>query len=201
MDSVEHLTLFSMALTFFIIANPIGNTPAIAAILKDFPFERQKKIMLRESLIALAIAIFFQFIGDRFLRLLDIKDYTVSIAGGVLLIIVGLQMIFPKGEKKMEALKKEPYVVPIATPLITGGGLMSSIMLFSSLADNWVLVTSAILLAWVGVIPVMLSAPYIQRLMGNRGLAVLSQLMGMLLILMSAQLVVNGFALFMKVIK
>jgi multiple antibiotic resistance protein len=201
MNDAQQITLFSMALTFFIISNPIGNTPAIAAILKDFPFDRQKMIMLRESFFALAIALLFQFVGDRFLRLLDIKEYTVSIAGGILLIIVGLQMIFPKKPVKVEALKQEPYLVPIATPLITGGGLMSSIMLFSSLANDWVLVSGAILLAWVAVIPIMLSAPYIQRIMGDRGLAVLAQLMGMLLILMSAQLVVNGFALFMKVIK
>ena len=88
-------SLFSLALTFFIIANPVGNSPAIAALIKDYSFERQKLIMFREAMIAIPIAFFFQFVGEYFLDLVQVKGYALSLCGGILLFFVALDMIFP----------------------------------------------------------------------------------------------------------
>jgi multiple antibiotic resistance protein len=191
--------LFTIASTLFIVANPIGNSPGIIALVKDFDFERQKKIMLRETFLSLAIALFFQVVGDVFLNYIQVKQYSLSLCGGVLLFLVALGMIFPRREEsKTTALKQEPFLVPIATPLITGPGLMTMIMIFTRQENDNIKVISAILLAWVGVAAVLLSAPYLNRLLGKRGLAALEQLMGMILSMISMQMIINGAGLFWK---
>lgn len=77
-------SIFSIAVTFFLVTNPIGNSPAILALVKSFDFARQKRIMLREAIFALFIALFFQYLGEPFLSLLNIQKYAVTLCGGTL---------------------------------------------------------------------------------------------------------------------
>lgn len=194
------MSLFQIALTFFLVTNPIGNSPAILALVKDFEFERQRKILLREGLIALFIALFFQYFGELFLGVLQVQDFAVSITGGLLLFLVALGMIFSTGDTSNESKqqKQEPFIVPIATPILSGPGLMAIIMLFSRQEANNLKITFAILLAWVFVLAVVATAPYLQRLLGKRGLVALEQLMGMLLAMMSAGMILNGIKIFVE---
>lgn len=192
---------FKIALTFFLVANPIGNSPAILAVVKDFPFERQRAILFREALIALALAIFFQFFGEAFLSGLNIDRYTVSLCGGVMLFIVSLSMIFPTPADTEHHSLQEPMIVPIATPLITGPGLLSIIMVKSKEAENFMLISSAILIAWIGVTFVLTTAPYLQKFLGRRGMIALEQFMGMILSMISMEMIVNGSALFVKTLQ
>lgn len=187
------------ALTFFLVTNPIGNSPAIIALVKDFPFEKQKSIMLREGFIALIIALFFQYLGEHFLSLLAIQNYAVSLCGGTILFLVALGMIFSVSEPAHSTtLKQEPFIVPIATPILSGAGLLSIIMLKSHLEKSAWHITLAILIAWIGVIAVMGTAPYLQQLLGRRGLVALEQLMGLLLALISMDMLVHGLALYIQ---
>lgn len=194
------MSLFQIALTFFLVTNPIGNSPTILALVKDFEFERQKKILIREGLIALLIALFFQYFGEVFLGVLHVKNFAVSITGGVLLFLVALSMIFSTGPSSSSSSeqKQEPFIVPIATPILSGPGLMAIIMLFSRQESNNLKITLAILLAWVFVLAVVAAAPYLQKLLGKRGLVALEQLMGMLLAMMSAGMILNGIKLFVE---
>lgn len=190
-------SVWTLVLTFFIVANPIGLSPTILALLKDFNFDRKRKIILRESLIALLLALFFQYFGEFFLSLLQINDFALIITGGILLFMVALQMLFHKPKIAEEKLsKEEPFIVPIATPLISGPGLMTIIMINARTVNNDVIVTLAILLAWCGVMGILLLAPYMQKVFGMRGLTVLEQVMGMLLGLMGVQMIINGSKLF-----
>lgn len=190
--------IFPIAVKFFFIANPIGNTPAIVALVKDYSFEQQKKIILREGVIALLIALFFQFFGEYFLNLLNIQDYALTLTGGIILFLVALGMIFNfDHETKKSKLKQEPFIVPIATPIITGPGLMALIMLYSRLENDDIKITAAILLAWVGVLGVLASAPYLQRAVGQRGLVALEQLMGMILAFIATEMFVKGISMFL----
>lgn len=199
---MSETSIFSIALTLFLVANPIGNSPGILALVKDFPFEKQKKIMLRESLFALGIAVFFQFFGEVFLEHIHVKPYALSLCGGILLFLVALNMIFPlRGSENNQHLKQEPYIVPIATPLISGPGLMTMIMIYSRQEDNDIKIFSSICLAWVGVTLVLLFAPYLQKILKNRGLLALEQLMGMILAMISMQMIVKGSSLFLTSLK
>lgn len=195
--SLNHI--LSIALTLFLVTNPIGNIPVIVALVKNFDFEKQRRIIFRESIISLIVALFFQFFGEVFLGLLNIQTYTVTICGGILLFIVALSMIFAKPSNGNErASVKEPFIVPIATPILSGPGLMAIIMLYSRQEDSIMVITSAILIAWIGVIGVLAVAPYLQKVLGKRGLIALEQLMGMILAAMSMGMIVNGVALFIK---
>ena len=190
------MDLVSLAFIFFIVADPIGNIPVIAALLKDFPLKKQRKIMVRESILALGFAIGFQFLGEPFLKMFHIADYNVSIAGGVLLFVIGIHMIFPKEVEEEKKPPKEPFFVPIAVPLVSGGALLSSILLYSSLIGNPWMITGALLLAWCGVAPILIAAPYLKKILKESGLQALEQLMGMILIFISIQLLVDGLSLF-----
>lgn len=195
------MSVFQLALTFFIVSNPIGNTPAILALLKDYDFRNQQRILIREGIFSFFIAIFFQYFGEFFLGLLHIQDYTMSLCGGILLFILAFQMIFPnRDENETGSLKKEPFIVPIATPLISGAGVLSLIMLFAKQEANNFKMSLAITIAWAGVIAVFAVAPYLQKLLGKRGLLALEQLMGMLLAIMAAGILVKGTQLFIEAI-
>lgn len=200
--NVVETSLFSIALTLFLVANPIGNSPGIVALVKDFPFDKQKKIMLRESLFALGLALFFQFFGEVFLKHINVKEYSLGLCGGILLFLVSLDMIFPPDHSSSTAVQKqEPFFVPIATPLITGPGLMTMIMIYSRQEESDLKIFSAICLAWVGVTAVLIFAPYLQRLLKKRGLLALEQLMGMILAMISMQMIVKGASLFVHSLK
>ncbi len=192
------MSLLQLATVFFIIANPIGNSPAIVALIKDYTISEQQKILLRESLFSMIIALFFLFLGDLFLNSLKIQSYALTTSGGVLLFLVGLKMIFVnRQEDENTAPKQAPFIVPIATPLISGAGLMTMILLYSKQEQNNFKIFIAILLAWVGVTAVLVTAPYLQMLLGKRGLTALEQLMGMLLIMIAIGMIVDGLALFL----
>ncbi len=194
------MTILSIAFTFFLVANPIGNSPAIIALIKDFDLEKQQKIMFRESLVALIIALFFQYFGDLFLGELNIKQFTVSLTGGVLLLLVALDMIFsPHVSSKTVTKKREPVIVPIATPLLAGPALLTIIMLFTQKEDP-IKISSAICLAWVAIGALLMCAPYLQKILKKRGLGALEQLMGMILSMMAMEMIVQGLKLFIEVL-
>lgn len=187
---------------FFLVANPIGNSPTILALLKDFDFDRQRKIVFREAIFALVITLLFMFFGEFFLKLLQVNLYALTLTGGVVLFIIALQMIFHKPETSQGGVaKREPFIVPIAIPLITGPGLMTMIMVNSRAEMNDFKLTVALLIAWVGVIVVLVTAPYLQKLIGKRGMAAMEQVMGLVLGLISMQMLVSGTMLFVKSLK
>lgn len=192
-------TVLSLALTFFLVANPIGNSPTMMALLKDYAFDRQRKIVLREGLISLIIAFFFLFCGEYFMKYLNISKSALSISGGFILFLVATQMIFHKPElAKEHQVKQEPFIVPIATPLVAGPGLMSTIMITASEENNILKVSSSVLIAFSGVILIMVLSPYLQKLVGKRGMAAMEQVMGMILGLISMNMIVRGAQFFEK---
>jgi len=193
------VTVLQLALIIFIVTNPIGNCPAIIALIKDHSIKDQQKILFRESIFAMILAIFFLVLGEAFLTRLQIQNYALSTSGGVLLFIVAFKMIFSNrnSEETVEKPKQDPYIVPIATPLLSGAGLLTMIMLYSKQEENDWKVFFAILIAWVGITAVLVAAPYLQIFLGKRGLAALEQLMGMLLAMMAIGMVVQGMSLFL----
>lgn len=186
--------LFSIALTFFLITNPIGNSPAIAAMIKDFPLSKQRRIMVREGIFSLLLAITFQFFGQQFTDLIQAQPYTFSITGGIIFLFVSLEMIFPPLAPQLQetAIKQEPFFVPIATPLLAGPGLLTVIMFYSKQVGEPLVISGAIILSWIGVMIVLSIAPYLTRLLGPRGMKALEQLMGMILAMISVDMFIAG---------
>lgn len=196
------MSIIQLAMIFFIVTNPIGNSPTIIALIKDYSVREQQKILLREAIISMLLAMFFLFLGETFLNCLNIQNFALTTSGGVLLFIVALKMIFStRDERQIVGPKQAPFIVPIATPLLSGAGLLTMIMLYSKQEANDMKILLAILLAWVGVTAVLVAAPYMQIFLGKRGLAALEQLMGMLLAMIATEMIVNGFSLFFAALK
>jgi len=191
----------TLVVTLFLVANPIGNAPGILALIKDFSFEEQQRILFKESIVAMLLAIFFQCFGEVFLSVLNIQNYTVSLCGGILLLLVAMGMIFPHDPVASgEALKKPPFIVPIATPLISGPGALTMIMLFSHHEASFVKLFLAIILAWTLIGAVLILSPFVQKLLKKRGMLALEQLMGLIVTLMAVEMIRTGLLQFKEIL-
>lgn len=196
---IDFSAVIGLTVTFFLITNPIGNSPAILTLVKDFPLKRQKYILMREGVISLLLALFFQYFGEAFLSMLMLKDYTISLCGGTLLFIVALDLIFPDHTKQVkETSKSEPFFVPIATPLLAGPGLVTVVMLYSRQIPSELTLSLALVLSWFFVSIVLLITPYLQKILGDRGIVALEQFMGMVVAMMSVEMIVKGVQLFLQ---
>lgn len=196
------MSVWSIALTFFLVANPIGLIPTLLALVKDFDFAKQQAILFRESLFSFFIAMAFLFAGEPFMKTLMIPQYAMSISGGMLLFIVAIRMIFPpESDLSRKGLPQEPFIVPIATPMISGGGIMTTLLIYAKREQNLPKILLASFIAWFFVIVVVMSGTYLQKILGKRGLLAMEQLMGMLLSMLSMEIVVKGFHMFYDVLQ
>lgn len=190
--------ILEIALMIFIIANPIGGIPIFVSLVKDFDFNRQKVILFREALFSLILAYLFLFLGEPFLRIIHIEDFAIRLSGGVIVFLISLQLIFPRHSetKSGKSLPQEPFLVPIATPLISGAGVFASIIIVAKQAPV-AHVALAIFLAWIPVFFFVMASAFFQKILGKRGLIALEQLMGMFLMMLSLGLFLDGIHLFM----
>lgn len=187
------MTLYSLAFSFFILMDAIGNIPIFLSLLKGNPPKRQQIIIFREMVIALAVMAIFYFLGELLLGALHVTQETLSIAGGIVLFLIALKMIFPPPkETNGHAHDKEPFIVPIAVPLIAGPGVLASLMLYSKQTLSVWTVLGAVLIAWILSLIILLSSSFLQRLLGPRAMSALERLMGLILTLMAVQMVVEG---------
>ncbi len=186
-------TAFTIALTLFLVANPIGNAPNFLSLVKDFEFSRQRAILFREGIFSMIIAYLFLFLGEPFLNIIQIQQYAVSLSGGLLLFIVALDMIFPpKPAEGGDALRQEPFIVPIATPLISGGGVFTAIIIYAKQDIGLIIISLGIFIAWLAITLVLVTSTYLQKILGRRGLLAMEQLMGMILTMFATEIIVSG---------
>ncbi|MGE8213547.1 MULTISPECIES: YhgN family NAAT transporter [unclassified Stenotrophomonas] len=193
------MTILSAALLLFLILDPLGNIPVFLSLLKPLPPKRQRVVLVRELLIALAVLMGFLWGGKYALELMHLRQESVAIAGGIVLFLIGIRMIFPRPEGLMGAVPDgEPFIVPMAIPLVAGPSGMAAVMLMGSnepdrLAD-WSL---ALLLAWGATAAILMSATLLYKLLGARALTALERLMGMLLVAISVQMLLDGLATYL----
>ncbi|MCY3975441.1 MAG: MarC family protein [Simkaniaceae bacterium] len=194
MDTVGPPTLFSVAFSLFLLMDAVGNVPVYISVLRNIPPERQRKIIVRELLIALGIIVGFGFLGDYILELLRISEGTIRIAGGMILLIIAIRMIFPPTNKERTCAmtdKEEPFVVPLAIPMVAGPAVLTAVAIYSH-EGHRLTVNLAIIVSWVATFVILLSAPSISKVLGHRGMMACERLMGLLLTLLSVQMLVDG---------
>lgn len=188
------MTLASAALMLFLILDPLGNVPVVLGLLRPLPRERRRTVLVREMLIALGVLMVFLWMGPSVLRLMHLDQQAVSIAGGIILFLIGIRMIFPVPEGIMGELPDgEPFIVPIAVPMVAGPSGMAAVMLLGTQDPGHELRWSlALLLAWAGTAVILLSSTLLYRLLGMRVLTAVERLMGMLLVAISVQMCLDG---------
>ena len=145
------MTVFSAIFLIFIIMDPIGNVPVFLSILKNVPVERRRRIIIRELLIALIVLLFFMFIGRHILQSLQIEESSLGIAGGIMLFLIAIKMIFPGASAMLAHDEKvEPLVVPLAVPLLAGPSAIAAVILLMAQEPTrwpeWIL---ALVVAWL----------------------------------------------------
>ena len=193
------MTILSAALLLFLILDPLGNVPVFLSVLKPLPPARQRVVLIRELLIALAVLMLFLWCGKYALELMHLRQESVSIAGGIVLFLIGIRMIFPRPEGLMgEIPDGEPLIVPLAIPLVAGPSGMAAVMLMGSSEPDrlgeWSL---ALLLAWGATSAILLASPFLYRLLGRRALSAIERLMGMLLVAISVQMLLDGLTAYL----
>lgn len=174
--------------------DPIGNIPMFLSILRQVDEHRRKRIILRELLIAFLVLALFLFFGKYVLAALHITEPALGIAGGVVLFLIAVRMIFPWGrDQSVEVHQEEPLVVPLAIPLMAGPSAMATVILLSNQAPGriwiWLL---ALAIASASALVVLLSAEILRRRLGSRFLVAIERLMGMILATLSVQMLLTG---------
>lgn len=184
-------TFFTIAITLFLVIDSFGNIPSYLNLLKPIEKERRRKIVLREQIFALLIMFVFCFVGPWLLTLLGVSQTTVNISGGIILFLIAIRLIFPTEEEaKWEV--KEPFIVPIATPMIAGPSVLTVIMFFAQEETGKVQLLGSVFLAWLISSFVFYCARPIFRLIKETGLEACQRLMGLIVALIAVQKFLEG---------
>ena len=188
------MTVLAAIFLLIIIMDPIGNVPVFLSILKNIPLERRKKIIIRELIIAFAILLFFMFIGRYLLQLLQIEQSSLGIAGGIILFIIAIRMIFP-GTKPMFTHNEEaePLVVPLAIPMLAGPSAIAAVILLMAKEPNrWIEWVFVVFVASLISGIILISSEALGSKLGNRALMAIERLMGIFLIMVSVDFILDG---------
>jgi len=193
-------SLLSAAVLLFLVMDPLGNIPTFLVALRHVEPERQRAVIVRELLIALGVLAGFLLGGQYVLTVFHISGPSLSIAGGVILFLIALRMIFPAQEAHGgDGGEGEPFIVPLAIPYVAGPSTMATVMLLVTREPaRWVEWLGALGVAWLAAAVILYFAGDFRRLLGRRGLRALERLMGMILTAVAVQMGLTGVGEFVR---
>lgn len=190
--------IFAGAVQFFLLMDPFGNLPIFISLLQEKSSSEYRRIVIRESCFALIFLLAALFAGRRFLGMLGLSVGMLRLSGGLILLLMGTKMALSSmagaasGAERQP--RREPFIVPLAVPLICGPGTLAMLMTFHR-ADSLggeLSAAAAVLLAWLCQSLVLLSGKKTAELLGNKMLDALESLMGLLLASMAVGMLVTG---------
>lgn len=183
----------TLILTLFFIMDPLGNLSAFLTLVKGLEPSRQRYIVFREMGLALIAMVFFNFLGEFILAQLNVTEITARIASGVLLFLIALKILFfPANSVRANLPSEEPFLIPLAIPLIAGPALLATIMLYAITEPSIWTMLSSIVIAWAASVVVLLQASSLKKLLGSNGLGAAERLTAMILVLLSLQRILEG---------
>jgi small neutral amino acid transporter SnatA (MarC family) len=194
------MEILTAAMTLVLIMDPLGNIPVFMSVLNQLDPHRRHQVLIRELLISLAVLLVFLFLGQYLLHFLNLQQESISIAGGIVLFLIALRMIFPQEGGIMGDLPEGgPFIVPLAVPLLAGPSTMATLLLLvrsepGRLVD-WLI---ALTVAWAITAAILLASTFIYRLLRQRGLIAMERLTGMLLVAVAVQMLLSGVADYMR---
>ncbi|MCV2880802.1 MarC family protein [Actibacterium sp. XHP0104] len=197
MDLTFYISAF---VTLFVIIDPVGLTPLFVAITQGMTPRERRAITLRATLTAAILLTMFGLLGEAVLGFVGISMAAFRIAGGILLFLTALEMLFERRTKRREDQTHEdrpdPSVFPLATPLIAGPGSMATMILLAGEAEGNLPMLVGVHLVMLGVLTIMalmfVSSGLLERVLGKTGINVVTRLLGMLLAALSVQFVLDG---------
>jgi multiple antibiotic resistance protein len=188
------MTIYSAIFLLFLILDPIGNIPLFLVALKNVDPRKHYRIIFRELLIGLATLILFLFLGKYILALFHVSKSSLNIAGGMVLFLIAIKMIFRGSEDVFSiTVEGEPFIVPLAIPLIAGPSAMTMvIILMASEPGRWMEWLAAIVIAWLLTSIILMFSEGLRKLLRRRGITALERLTGMLLVTISVEMLITG---------
>lgn len=192
-------TFASATILLFLITDPIGNIPLFANALKNVSPARRPKVIIREVSIAFVLLLSFMFVGEGFLRVMNLSALSLQIAGGVVLFLIALRMVFPPPRRVADLDPREPLIVPLAVPAIAGPSALATVLLLVSQAPQkrpeWI---AALCITMLLCATILLLADRIQRLIGERVIEAVERLMGLVLVAVSIEMLLQGLRMFLQ---
>jgi multiple antibiotic resistance protein len=187
MDLISSISILVLTM------DPLGNVPNFVAVLHPVPQERRTHVVVRELFVALGLMLAFLFGGAKLMSILGIQPQAITIAGGILLFLIAIQMIFPSPNRQIAGgHDNDPFIVPLATPLLAGPSTLATLILLSSKQGGPLGTLPAMLIAWALTFVCLVSAPRLVRVLRERGARAVERLMGMLLVMLAVQMFLNG---------
>ncbi|MBN2021844.1 MAG: NAAT family transporter [Pirellulales bacterium] len=195
------MAILKAAILLFLVIDPMGNVPLFVSFLSGIPPRRARWIAVRELLIALAVLVFFLVVGDVLLNLLQVGEPALGIAGGIILFLIAIKMIFASAKEIFpHNLDGEPFVVPLAIPFVAGPSAMATVLLLRAGAPSqWLELLVALVAAWLVSGAILVAASPLSRFLGARGLNAMERLMGLLLTTVAVQMFLTGVKEFFAV--
>lgn len=187
-------TFVSAFVLLLLVLDPFGSLPIFISVLKSVPRERRTRVALREASIAFGVLLAFMFTGQGFLNLMHLSERSLEVAGGVILLIISIRMIFASGgEIYASDNQREPMIFPLAVPLLAGPSAMATVLLLASRQPDriyyWV---GALTLAMAVSTVVMLASDRIRKLLGTPMVSAMEKLMGLVLTAIAVEMILAG---------
>lgn len=194
------MSLTSAAVLLFFVMDPLGNVPLFLSALRHVDPARSRRVIVRELLIALGLMVLFLFAGRFILDVLRVSPAALTAAGGVILLVIALRMIFPTADRTLrEEVREEPFVVPLAVPYTAGPSVLATELLFMSREPHrWPVWLGAITLAWIASAVILYFSANLRSVLGDRGLTAIERLMGMLLVIVAVEMLMAGVAEYLQ---
>ncbi|HIF9197808.1 TPA: YhgN family NAAT transporter [Photobacterium damselae] len=193
----------SAAVMFFLIMDPMGNLPMFSSIIRHIDKKRRRIVLIRELCFALLVMFLFLFAGETVLNFLNLKQQAVSIAGAIILFLIAIRMIFPSKEGSSHmAAGEEPFLVPLAIPMLAGPSILATLILVAHQDPNRMFDWSIALIgAWGASAAILMFSEVFERIVGKKGLTAIERLMGMLLLMLAVQMFLDGIFGYFEYIK
>ena len=185
--------IISTTTIFFLIMDPLGNIPLFMSVMKNVNPARKLRVTFRELIIAYFVLLIYLFFGRYILDILNLSNEAISISGGIILFLIAIRMIFPRPEGLFgNEINGEPLIVPLAIPAVAGPSIMAVLMLMSTTTPVLMLFF-CLSIAWLLSALILLAANPLDSFLGERGLTAVERLMGMLLVMMAVQMMLNAY--------
>ncbi|QSH39979.1 MarC family protein [Lentisphaerota bacterium ZTH] len=185
--------IIKTAILLFLVMGAFSNLPIFMSVLKDVPHERRRFIIIRESLVALVVLTTFLVFGRSILDLMQISQSSLGIAGGIILFMIAIKMIFGQRNENGVEHKGEPFIVPLAIPILAGPSAVAVIILLRGNPHlTFAAAGSALLLAWIGSTTILLSSLKLHRFLSRKVLSAAEALMGLILTAISIEMLLRG---------
>ncbi|HEY3532336.1 MAG TPA: MarC family protein [Casimicrobiaceae bacterium] len=190
--------LFSATILLLLVIDPFGNVPIVVSALANVPPARHARIVVRECIAAYVILLAFLFGGHTFLGWLGLSEVSLAIAGGIILFLIALRMVFRHPEGLFgDPPGAEPFLVPLAIPAIAGPSALATVMLMASRDPGhslaWVI---ALTIAMIVTTIVLVASRRLERVLGERGMIAVERLMVLVLTAIAVQMLLDGVRIF-----